>query len=74
MKGGKARNAKKIKTNTVKNGVVFIICYAPNEDKARPFEVARAFTDEGFHHIDNIVIEKSYETLFHCLRFRIIIQ
>ena len=52
--------AKKLKTNTVKNGVVFIICYAPNEDKARPFEVAKAFADEGFTHIDNIIIEKSW--------------
>lgn len=52
--------AKKLKSNTVKNGVVFIICYAPNEDKSRPFEVARAFTDEGFTHIDNIIIEKSW--------------
>lgn len=52
--------AQKIKNNTVKNGVVFLICYAPNEDKARPFEVARAFTDEGFTHIDNIIIEKSW--------------
>lgn len=52
--------AQKIKNNTVKNGVVFLICYAPNEDKARPFEVAKAFTDEGFTHIDNIIIEKSW--------------
>jgi len=52
--------AKKIKTHTVKNGVVFIICYAPNEDKARPFEVARIFTNEGFTHVDNIIIEKSW--------------
>jgi DNA modification methylase len=52
--------AKKLKTNTVKNGVVFVICYAPNEDKARPFEVAKAFADEGFTHVDNIIIEKSW--------------
>ena len=52
--------AKKLKTNTVKNGVVFIICYAPNEDKARPFEIAKTFTEEGFTHIDNIIIEKSW--------------
>lgn len=52
--------AQKIKNNTVKNGVVFVICYAPNEDKARPFEIAKTFTDEGFTHIDNIIIEKSW--------------
>ena len=52
--------AKKLKNNTVKNGVVFIICYAPNEDKSRPFEISKAFTEEGFTHIDNIIIEKSW--------------
>ncbi|CAB4124643.1 DNA methylase N-4/N-6 [uncultured Caudovirales phage] len=57
---GVQKLAKKLKTNTVKNGVVFVICYAPNEDKARPFEVAKAFADEGFTHIDNIIIEKSW--------------
>ena len=39
---------------------MFLVCYAPNEDKCRPFEIARAFTDEGFTHIDNIIIEKSW--------------
>jgi len=52
--------AKKLKTSVVKNGIVFLICYAPVEDKARPFEVARAMTKAGFTHIDNIVIEKSW--------------
>lgn len=52
--------AKKLKTNTVKNGIVFVICYAPNEDKCRPFEVAKVFSDTGFTHIDNIIIEKSW--------------
>lgn len=52
--------AKKLKAATVTNGIVFLVCYAPNEDKSRPFEVAKAFTEEGFTHIDNIVIEKSW--------------
>lgn len=52
--------AKKLKSNMVKNGIVFIICYAPNEDKARPFEVAKTFTDEGFTHIDTIALIRSW--------------
>ena len=52
--------AEKLKTNTVKNGIVFLLCYAPNECKARPFEVAKIMTDVGFNHIDNIIINKSW--------------
>jgi len=52
--------AEKLKTNTVKNGIVFLICYAPNECKARPFEIANAMTEAGFTHIDNIIINKSW--------------
>jgi len=52
--------AEKLKNNTVKNGVIFFICYAPNECKARPFEVANIMTEAGFNHIDNIIIEKSW--------------
>jgi DNA modification methylase len=52
--------AEKIKTNTVKNGIVFLICYAPNECKYRPFEVAKIMDDVGFTHIDNIIIQKSW--------------
>lgn len=52
--------ADKLKTNTVKNGIVFLICYAPNECKSRPFEVADVMTKAGFNHIDNIIIEKSW--------------
>lgn len=52
--------SKKLKAHVVKNGIVFLICYAPVEDKARPFEVAKSMTDAGFNHIDNIVIEKSW--------------
>lgn len=52
--------AQKLKTNTVKNGIVFLICYAPNESKSRPFEVAKTMEEAGFTHIDNIIIEKSW--------------
>ena len=52
--------ATKLKSHVVKNGIVFLICYAPVEDKARPFEVAKAMTDAGFNHVDNIVIQKSW--------------
>ncbi len=52
--------AEKLKINMVKNGVVFLICYAPVECKSRPFEVAKIMTDAGFHHIDNIIIQKSW--------------
>ena len=52
--------AEKLKTNTVKNGIVFLLCYAPNECKSRPFEVAKIVSDAGFNHIDNIIINKSW--------------
>ena len=52
--------AAKLKSHVVKNGIVFLICYAPVEDKARPFEVAKSMTDVGFNHIDNIVVQKSW--------------
>lgn len=52
--------AKKLKNHTAKNGVVFLICYAPTEAKARPFEVANLMTEVGFTHVDNILIEKTW--------------
>jgi len=52
--------AEKLKTHTVKNGIVFLLCYAPNECKSRPFEVAKIMSDAGFNHIDNIIINKSW--------------
>lgn len=52
--------ATKLKNNMVPNGIAFLICYAPVEDKARPFEISRAMTDAGFTHIDNIVIQKTW--------------
>ena len=52
--------ATKLKSHMVHNGIAFLICYAPVECKARPFEVAKAMTDVGFQHIDNIMIEKTW--------------
>lgn len=52
--------AEKLKKHMVTNGVVFLICYAPIEAKSRPFEVAKAMTDAGFHHIDNIIVQKTW--------------
>jgi hypothetical protein len=52
--------ALKLKNNMVKNGIVFLICYAPVEAKFRPFEVAKSMIDAGFNHIDNIVIQKTW--------------
>lgn len=52
--------AAKIKSSMVTNGIVFLICYAPLEAKARPFEVANEMVKAGFTHIDNIIIEKSW--------------
>lgn len=42
------------------NGMVFLICYAPTECKYRPFEVAKVMADKGFHHVDNIIVEKTW--------------
>jgi DNA modification methylase len=52
--------AEKLKSHTVKNGIVFILCYAPNECKYRPFEISKIMSDAGFNHIDNIIINKSW--------------
>lgn len=52
--------AARLKSTMTKNGIVFFVCYAPSESKARPFEVASAMTDVGFTHIDNIIVEKSW--------------
>jgi len=51
---------KKLKSQMVPNGIIFFICYAPMEDKSRPFEVAKIMVDQGFTHIDNIVIKKTW--------------
>lgn len=51
---------KKLKNHMVPNGIVFFICYAPIEAKWRPFEVAKIMVDEGFTHIDNIVMKKTW--------------
>ena len=50
----------KLKSHMIKNGVVFLICYAPVECKHRPFEVAKNMVDAGFNHIDNIIVQKSW--------------
>lgn len=50
----------KLKSHMVKNGIVFLICYAPIECKSRPYEIAKSMTDAGFRHIDNIIIKKSW--------------
>lgn len=52
--------AVKLKSHMVKNGIVFLVCYAPVEAKARPFQVAQYMTDAGFNHVDNIVIQKTW--------------
>jgi len=52
--------SKKLKSHMVQNGIVFLICYAPMEDKSRPFEVGRTMSQNGFNHVDNIVIQKSW--------------
>lgn len=51
---------KKLKGCMVQNGIVFLVCYAPVECKHRPFEIAKIMSDAGFHHIDNIVIKKTW--------------
>lgn len=52
--------AQKLKSSMVKNGIVFLICYAPVECKSRPFEIANAMVEAGFTHVDNIIIQKSW--------------
>jgi DNA modification methylase len=52
--------AEKLKTHMVKNGIVFMICYAPVEDKSRPFTIGKSMMDVGFTYIDNIIVEKSW--------------
>lgn len=52
--------AEKLKASMAQNGLVFLVCYAPTEAKFRPFEVAKAMSDAGFNHVDNIVIEKTW--------------
>ena len=43
------------------NGILFVICYAPSESKSRPFEVASEIAKAGFNHVDNIVVEKTWQ-------------
>lgn len=52
--------SKKLKLHMVQNGIVFLVCYAPIESKGRPFEVSNLMVDNGFNHIDNIIVKKSW--------------
>ena len=52
--------AKRLKNHMVPNGIVFLICYAPIEAKWRPFELAKIMADNGFTHVDNIVVKKTW--------------
>ena len=52
--------AKKLKSHMVPNGIVFLICYSPVEEKGRPFDVGKTMAAEGFTYIDNIIVEKSW--------------
>lgn len=52
--------AKRLKSSMAKNGVVYLICYAPSEAKYRPFELAKGMVDVGFNHVDNIIVEKTW--------------
>lgn len=52
--------ATKLKSRMINNGIVFLITYAPVEDKSRPFEIAKSMVNAGFTHVDNIVIQRSW--------------
>lgn len=52
--------AKRLRGSMTANGLVFLICYAPMEDKGRPFEIASIMKQAGFNHVDNIVVERSW--------------
>ena len=52
--------SKKLKPCMVKNGMVFLVCYSPSEDKTRPFQIVQSMIAEGFYLRDIIVIEKSW--------------
>lgn len=52
--------AQKMKSSTIKNGIVFLICYAPLEARSRPFEISNEMVKAGFTHIDNIIVQKSW--------------
>ncbi len=52
--------AMKLKDHLVPNGIVYFICYAPTEAKARPFEIASIMVKNGFTHVDNLIVEKTW--------------
>lgn len=55
-----AEFVKRLKNHMVPNGIVFLICYAPIESRSRPFEVAKMMVDQGFNHVDNIIVKKTW--------------
>jgi len=52
--------ATQLKSKMIKNGIVFLICYGPIEDKTRPYEIAVEMVKAGFKHIDTIICEKTW--------------
>ena len=52
--------SEKLFNSMIANSVVFLVCYAPTEDRGRPFEICRSMVEAGFSHIDNIIIEKTW--------------
>lgn len=52
--------SKKIKECMAQNGVAFLICYGPTEEKARPFKIAQSVASMGLNHVDNIVVKRSW--------------
>lgn len=54
--------ALKLKSSMARNGSVFLIVYAPSEQKSRPFDIVNSMVRAGFTHVDNIVIKKTWFT------------
>lgn len=55
--------ALKLKSSMARNGSVFLIVYAPSEQKSRPFDIVNSMVRAGFTHVDNIVIKKVFRNL-----------
>jgi DNA modification methylase len=52
--------AEKLKNSMSKDGVVFLVCYSPIEDKTRTSDIAVIMREAKFTHVDNIIIQKSW--------------
>lgn len=52
--------SKRLFNSMEANSLAFLVCYAPIEDRTRPFEVCKLMVDSGFNHVDNIIIEKTW--------------